>query len=174
MSAVTLAMIAAVARNGVIGSGNALPWRLPTDFRFYKTTTMGKPLIMGRKTFESIGRPLPGRINIVVSRSGFAAPQGVEVFDGLERALAHAQRTAEQIGVDEVFINGGGMLYAQALPLADRLYITHVDAEPSGDALFPAFDPAEWEVTEIAGYSAGETDSHPFTIRRYDRPRHRF
>lgn len=170
MSAVKIAMIAAVARNGVIGARNALPWRLPTDFRFYKATTMGKPLIMGRKTFESIGKPLPGRANIVVSRSGFAAPEGVTVCDSLERALVHARTLAEQVGVDEVFINGGGALYAQALPLAERLYITHVDAEPEGDALFPAFDASAWETTEITGYEPGDADSHRFTIRRYDRP----
>lgn len=169
MSGVKIAMIAAVAENGVIGADNELPWRLPTDFGFYKATTMGKPLIMGRKTFESIGKPLPGRTNIVVTRSSDFAPQGVVVMPTLEAAIAHAKVIAEEAGVDEVFINGGGTIYAQAIAEADRLYITHVKASPDGDVRFPAIDPADWTGTEVSEIVPGERDSHPFTVMRYER-----
>lgn len=169
MSDVLVAMIAAVGRNGVIGADNALPWRLPTDFRFYKDTTMGKPLVMGRKTFESIGRALPGRTSIVVSRAGFIAPEGVLVFADLDEAVAAARMIAARDGQAEAFINGGETLYRAMLERADRLYITHVDAAPEGDAYFPRFDPDGWTATPITGYAPGERDSHAFTHMRYDR-----
>lgn len=169
MSDIRIAMIAAVGRNGAIGSGGALPWRLPTDFAFYKATTMGKPLIMGRKTYESIGRPLPGRTNIVVTRQSDFAPEGVVVVASLEAALKHAKMIAAQDGVDEVFINGGGELYAQAMPLADRLYVTHVEAEPDGDTFFPDIAEDEWNWRLLDEVRASERDSAPFTVAIYDR-----
>ncbi|WP_196257737.1 dihydrofolate reductase [Pelagibacterium limicola] len=169
MSDVRIAMIAAVGRNGAIGAGGKLPWRLPTDFAFYKATTMGKPLIAGRKTFESIGKPLPGRTNIVVTRQPDYAPDGVVTVASLDAALEHAKMIARRDGVDEVFINGGGELYAQAMGLADRLYITHVDAQPPGDTFFPEIDPDQWAMRLLDDIKPGERDSAGFTIAVYDR-----
>lgn len=169
MSDVRVSMIAAVGRNGAIGSGGALPWRLPSDFKFYKATTMGKPLIMGRKTFESIGKPLPGRANIVVTRQEGYAPDGVIVVSSLEKGLEHAKMIAARDGMDEVFINGGGELYAQAVPVADRLYITHVDAEPQGDTFFPAIDAKDWIARALDTVRPGENDSAAFSVVIYDR-----
>jgi len=166
---ITIAMIAAVGRNGAIGAGGDLPWRLPSDFAFYKRTTMGKPLIMGRKTFESIGRPLPGRTNIVVTRQAGYAPEGVEVFADLDAAIARGRDIAARDGVDEVFINGGGEIYRAAIGRADRLYITHVEAEPEGDTFFPQIDPAVWEGRDVPEVAPGERDSAGFVVRVYER-----
>lgn len=138
-----ITLIAAVARNRVIGAGNALPWRLPEDLKRFKSLTLGHPIIMGRKTWESLGRPLPGRTNIVISRStGLAAP-GISVVDSLEASVAMAARA----GADEAFIIGGAQIYAQALPIADRLQLTEIDRDYPGDAHFPEFDPALWRET---------------------------
>lgn len=166
---VKIAMIAAVGRNGAIGAGGALPWRLPSDFAFYKRTTMGKPLIMGRKTFESIGKPLPGRTNIVVTRQKDYAPEGVEVFADLDAAIARGREIAARDGVDEVFINGGGEIYRTAMGQADRLYITHVDAAPEGDTVFPEIDPTVWEGRDVPEVVPGEKDSAGFVVRVYER-----
>jgi len=169
MSDIRVSMIAAVGRNGAIGSGGALPWRLPSDFAFYKATTMGKPLIAGRKTFESIGKPLPGRTNIVVTRQKGYAPEGVIVVSSLDEALEHAKMIAARDGVDEILVNGGGELYAQAMPVADRLYITHVDAEPEGDTFFPAIEENDWNARALDAVWPGERDSAAFTVVIYDR-----
>jgi len=166
---VTIAMIAAVGRNGAIGAGGELPWRLPSDFAFYKRTTMGKPLIMGRKTFESIGKPLPGRTNIVVTRQEGYAPEGVEVYADLDAAIARGREIAARDGVDEVFINGGGEIYRAAMEKADRLYITHVDAEPEGDTFFPEIDPVVWKGRDVSEVVPGERDSAKFVVRVYER-----
>ncbi|WP_417582607.1 dihydrofolate reductase [Pelagibacterium sp.] len=166
---VVIAMIAAVGRNGAIGAEGDLPWRLPTDFAFYKRTTMGKPLIMGRKTFESIGRPLPGRTNIVVTRNANFAHDGVEVFADLGAAVARGREIAERDGVDEIFINGGGQIYAAAMDMAQKLYITHVDAAPRGDTFFPEIDPAIWSGAELPDIEPGEKDSVGFTVKVYER-----
>lgn len=133
-----LSIIAAIARNGVIGRGNALPWHLPADLRHFKTVTMGRPVIMGRRTHESIGRPLPGRLNIVVSRNPDFRAEGCTVVASLADALQAAS------GAAEVFVVGGAQLYAEALPRADRLYLTRVEAEVEGDTWFPAFDAGAW------------------------------
>lgn len=166
---VPVAMIAAVGENGVIGAEGAIPWRLPTDFAHFKRTTMGKPLIMGRKTFESIGKPLPGRINIVVTRQAGYQPDGVLVFHSLAEALDHAQAIAAASGVDEVMIGGGGEIYSEAMPLAERLYVTHVAASPSGDARFPFIDPKQWEVEAAPELARTERDSADFTVKVYRR-----
>ncbi len=165
---VPVAIIAAVARNGVIGSGNALPWRLPSDFAFFRRTTMGKPLIMGRRTFESIGKPLPGRTNLVVTRQPDYRPEGVLTFDNLTAALEHAQSVARADGAPEVMIGGGAEIYRQAMPLADRLYITHVDAAPSGDSVFPAIGD-EWRVVGEPDIAPGPRDSAGFAVKIYER-----
>ena len=138
MTAPRLTLIVARARNGVIGRDGRLPWRLPEDLAFFKRTTMGHPIVMGRRTWESIGRPLPGRRNIVVSgQAGFAAG-GAEVAPSLDEAL---RRCA---GSDEVFVIGGAQLYAEALPRAGRLIVTEIDADFEGDTHWPAPDPAQW------------------------------
>lgn len=138
-----IAIIVAVARNGVIGRDNALPWHLPADLRHFKTVTMGRPVIMGRRTHESIGRPLPGRLNIVVTRNpGFRAP-GCEVASSLDAALDRARAAGAQ---DEVFVIGGAQLYTEALPRAARLYLTRIDADIGGDIRFPAIHPGDWTV----------------------------
>lgn len=166
---VPVALIAAVAANGVIGEGGRIPWRLPTDFAFFKRMTMGKPLVMGRKTFESIGRPLPGRITIVASRRPGFAPEGVSVRPSLESALAYAQEVAAAEGAREVMIGGGAQIYADAMPLADRLYVTHVALSPEGDTMFPPIDMAEWEVVDEPPIVPGERDSAGFAVKVYAR-----
>ncbi|MBE7423969.1 MAG: dihydrofolate reductase [Zoogloeaceae bacterium] len=134
-----LSLIAAIAANGVIGAGNALPWRLPEDLRRFRALTLGHPVIMGRKTFESIGRPLPGRRNIVITRNREYQAAGCEVMVSLADAL-DACRDAG----DEIFVIGGAQIYAEALPLAQRLYLTELKAEYPGDARFPQLDRAAW------------------------------
>lgn len=155
--AVPLALIVARADNGVIGREGGLPWHLSGDLKFFKAQTLGKPVVMGRKTFQSIGRPLPGRPNLVITRDrGFRA-EGIEVFADTQAALARARALAAESGADEVMIIGGGQIYAETLPLARRVYLTEVHAAPEGDTLFPELDPAEWrEVRRDAPVSGGE------------------
>lgn len=138
----TVTIIAALARNRVIGRDNGLPWRLPSDLKRFKRLTWGAPLIMGRSTYESIGRPLPQRRNIVLSRRGFQAP-GVEVYDSLDAAVAACD------GVEEVFIGGGAAVYEAALPVADAMHLSVVDAHVKGDTWFPPFDPSAWAVRDF-------------------------
>lgn len=166
---VPVAMIAAVARNGVIGAGEGMPWRLPSDFAYFKRTTLGKPLIMGRKTFEGIGKPLPGRTNIVVTRQRGYQPDGVLVFTSLAAAMEEAQAIAAADGATEVMIGGGGEIYREALPAADRLYITHVEAEPAGDTTFPDIDPAVWKVAEEVNIAPSPNDTAAFRVKVYER-----
>lgn len=162
-------MIAAIGENAVIGAEGEIPWRLPTDFAHFKRTTLGKPLVMGRKTFESIGKPLPGRANIVVTRRLDYAPDGVVVCHSLERALGQAQSIAAADGATEVMIGGGAEIYREAMPLADRLYITHVALSPQGDARFPPIDPDVWEIAERHDIVRGEKDSADFVVLTYRR-----
>jgi dihydrofolate reductase len=162
-------MIAAVAQNGVIGSHGKLPWRLPTDFAFFKRMTLGKPLIMGRKTYEGIGKPLPGRTNIVVTRQEGYQPEGVIVIDDLGAALAQAQAIALADGAGEVMIGGGAEIYREAIGAANQLYITHVALSPAGDALFPTIDPAVWEMEEQLDIARTDRDNADFTVKSYRR-----
>ncbi len=165
----TIALIAAVARNGVIGRDNQLLWRLKTDLRRFRDLTTGKPLVMGRKTFDSIGKPLPNRDTIVVTRDpGFAAA-GVEIARSLEEALALGRKAAERRGVDEIMIGGGGDIYAQTIGRADRLYLTEVALEPDGDAVFPSVDPSLWRETARRSFPAGPDDEAAFTFIDYVR-----
>lgn len=143
-SEVAIALIAAAARNRVIGHENRLPWRLPEDLRCFKRLTMGKPVVMGRKTWESLGRPLPGRANIVVSRDPQFSAIGAEVFPDIESALQSAQATALETGASEIMVIGGETLYRQVLPMAQRIYLTEVDLNPDGDAWFPELRAGEW------------------------------
>lgn len=146
MSTPRISLIAALARNRVIGAGNRMPWHLPEDLRFFKATTLGHPVIMGRKTYASIGRALPGRRNVVVSRQANLQIDGVEIAHSLEAAVALCAEATE------VFVIGGGELYALALPLATRMVLTEIDTELAGDTYFPAWDPTQWkEVTRQLG-----------------------
>ena len=157
-----ISLIAAMDKNRLIGVDNGLPWHLPDDFKHFKAVTMGKPIVMGRKTFESIGKPLPGRKNVVVSRRGFEADD-VTVVDSIDRALA------EVSGVDEVMIVGGASFYEQMIDKADRLYLTYVDAECEGDAWFPDFDLSEWDVIDKKSYPADERNNYNFSTLTYQR-----
>lgn len=158
-------MIAAVARNGVIGRENALPWHLPADLRRFQALTMGHSVILGRKTFQAIGRVLPGRRWIVLTRDAGWRYPGVEVAHDLGQVLR------DLAGEEEVFVAGGAEVYAQALPLADRIYLTLVEAEVAGDARFPAWDPAEWKLEADESHPADGRHPYPFRFLRYERVR---
>ena len=162
MTALTL--VAALDRRFAIGRDNALPWQLPDDLRQFKALTMGKPLLMGRRTAESLGRALPGRRNLVLSRSATAPYAGMEAVASLDAALAAAG------GAEELMVIGGGEVYALALPRAQRMVLTHVDTEVAGaDAFFPAFDPADWEVATLAAHPADARHPHAWETRAYHR-----
>ncbi len=156
-----ISMIAALSTNGVIGRDNKLPWHLPEDLKYFKKVTMGKSLLMGRKTYESIGRPLPGRTNIVLSRQQqFAAP-GVIIVHSTEQALAEAGRT----GATELMVIGGEDVYRTMLPLARRLYLTRVDLKVEGDAFFPPLEPGQWlEVSRHDVAANGDTCAYSFVV----------
>ena len=148
-----LSLIVAVAKNRVIGNKNEMPWHLPADFAYFKKITTGHPIIMGRKTFESIGRPLPGRRNIVVSRNPAFQADGVEVVHSLDKAVTACQS-------EDSFVIGGATLYAEALPRVDRVYLTEVDAAPDGDTLFPALDKNQWREISRERREADEKNIH--------------
>ncbi len=151
-------MIAAMDRNRLIGVENRLPWRLPADLAHFKRVTMGKPVIMGRHTFESLGRPLPGRLNIVVSRDpGFTAG-GCTVVHSLEEALAVASRH------EEIMVIGGASFYAQTLPRARRLYLTLIEGEFEGDTFFPVLDPRDWQETNRVDHAPDERNPYPYSF----------
>lgn len=157
-----LSLIAAVAANGVIGSDNALPWRLPEDLKRFKALTTGHPVIMGRKTFESIGRPLPGRRNIVISRNEGYKADGCEVATSLSAALNSCRA-----GSNEIFVIGGAQIYAEALPQAQRLYLTEIRRDFAGDARFPTFDRHHWQ--EISRERLRTPEGLEFDFAVYDR-----
>lgn len=158
-------LVVARARNGVIGRDNALPWHLPADLAHFKRITQGHPVVMGRRTHESIGRPLPGRHNIVVTRTPGWKADGCTVVGSLEAAYAAAGN------VPEVFVIGGSALYAAALPGADRIYLTEIDADVSGDTVFPEIDPAGWVETAMGELPADGRNAHALRFLRLDRRR---
>lgn len=162
-----LTVIAAVADNGVIGRGNDIPWRLPEDWRRFKRTTMGHHLVMGRRTWESIGRPLPGRTTVVVSRGEPELPDEVDLAHSLDEALSLARGRGET----ECFVAGGAELYRRALPRADRLLLTRVHAAPEGDTRFPDWEPARWELVSRERHAADERHPFPFSFELYERSR---
>jgi dihydrofolate reductase len=164
-----LALIAAVADNGVIGRDNTLPWHLPEDLKYFKRTTMGKPIVMGRLTYESIGRPLPGRVNIVISRQSALRIDGVQVVADLPTALELAEATASREGVDELVVIGGAQIYALALPLAQRLYLTEVHADVAGDAFFPAWDREQWQELQRQRHPASDANPYDYSFVVYER-----
>lgn len=164
-----LVLIAAVAENGVIGRDNGLPWRLKTDMQHFRAVTMGKPVLMGRRTFQSIGKPLKGRTAIVISRDpAFAAP-GVVVAPSFETALAVAHGDALRRGTDLIAVAGGQDVFARAMPFADVLEITHVHARPAGDTFFPPIDPAVWREVRREEHPAGPGDQAAFAFVSYER-----
>ncbi|CDZ47561.1 dihydrofolate reductase [Neorhizobium galegae] len=171
MSKPRLVIIAAVSQNGVIGRDGDMPWRLSTDLKRFKALTLGKPVIVGRRTFDSFGgRPLPGRPHVIVTRNPAFHDDGVDVAASLDEAVEIASRRAQETGSDEIFVLGGGEIYAQAIGIADMLRITHVETEISdGDTLFPAIDPDLFEKVEEIPVSAGDKDSYPTRFATYAR-----
>ena len=165
-----LALVVARARNGVIGRDGDLPWRLRSDLQRFKALTLGKPCIMGRRTWDSLPlKPLPGRLNLVLSRDESFEARGAVVCTTLDEAVEIARETAEEDGVGEVCVSGGVALFEKALPRAKRLYLTEVEARPEGDVLFPAFDEADWVEVSSEAHPAGEKDDHPFVFRVLER-----
>ena len=158
-----ISLIAAMADNGVIGRNNRLPWRLSADLQRFKALTMGKPIVMGRKTWESIGRPLPGRTNIVVTRDVGYRAEGCVVVHSVDQALEVAA------GSDEVMVIGGANLYQQLLGRADRLYITQVRADVEGDAWFPEFDRTQWREVEHESHSRDEKNEYDYAFMTLER-----
>jgi dihydrofolate reductase len=159
-----LVIVVAVAENGIIGKDNNLSWRMPSDLKHFRRLTMGKPLIMGRKTFASLGRPLPGREIVVVTRDPAFASPGVHVVHSLDDAVAKAQALAAAMGSTEVIVAGGAQIYAALLPRANRVELTRVHADIDGDARFPALDPVEWRETRHEEHAAGPGDDHAYAI----------
>ena len=166
---VAVVLVVAVADNGVIGRSGGLPWRLKSDMRHFRALTSGKPVVMGRRTYESIGKPLKDRTNIVVSRTLSTAIEGVIVTPNLDSALAVARGDALRRNAEAIMVIGGADIYAQTLGLADRLEFTRVHAHPEGDATFPALDPAGWREVSRTDHTAGAGDEASFTIVTYER-----
>ncbi len=157
MRSKSLTIVAAMGRNGGIGRRGDMPWRLPAELRHFKRTTLGKPVVMGRKTWESIGRPLPGRQNLVVTRNPAYRAEGVQVVGSLVEAIEAAEGS-------EVMVIGGGELYRQSLPLASRLVLTTIDLEPECDTWFPDWDPTEWRIVSAQQVPADEDNAHAFEV----------
>lgn len=162
-----IALVVAVADNGVIGRAGTLPWHLPADLKRFRQRTVGHHIVMGRRTWASIGRPLPGRTNIVVSRDRTLALPGCIVVHSLDAAIEHARAAGER----ELFVIGGGELYREALPMADRVYVTRVHATPEGDTFFPELDPADWSVCAREVDEPATAESPGFEIVVFERPR---
>ncbi|MEC9256584.1 MAG: dihydrofolate reductase [Pseudomonadota bacterium] len=161
-------MIVAVAENGVIGRNNALPWYLPNDLKYFKQTTMGKPVIMGRKTYESIGKPLPGRTNIVITRQADYQPEGVKVVNSVEAARELAESVCQIDGQEEAMIRGGAEIYTLALPHTDRLYLTEVHADVEGDAFFPEYDKSLWQEVAREDFAAEGPNPYNYSFVVYE------
>ena len=155
-----VALIVAVSQNNVIGRDNQLPWHLPEDLQYFKSITMGKPILMGRKTYDSIGRPLPGRANIVITRDPNWTAEGVIVVNSLEDAMAEGAEASNAVESDEIMVIGGAQIYRDCLPMADKLYLTKVDADIQGDAFFPDIDSNQWQKTSEK--TPAVVDKHPY------------
>lgn len=158
-----ISLIVAVARNGIIGTGGTMPWHITEDFAHFKAVTLGHSVVMGRKTYESIGRPLPRRRNIVITRNSELTIEGCEMAPSLEAAVAMCE------GEEEVFVIGGGEIYRQAMPLAHKLYITHVDIDVEGDTRLPDIDPALWHEVRREEWTRGKDFEYPFAFVDYER-----
>lgn len=160
-----ISMIAAMAHDRVIGKDNQMPWHLPADLAHFKRVTLGKPVLMGRKTFESIGRPLPGRRNLVISRNPDYQAEGIEVVGSVEAALALLAGSS----VEELMVIGGGHLYAEMLPSADCLYLTRIDLVVEGDTRFPVFDDGQWQRVDCESHPADVKNPHPYSFETWQR-----
>jgi dihydrofolate reductase len=158
-----ISLIVAMAQNGVIGRENSLPWRLPQDLKRFRAFTLGKPILMGRKTFESIGQPLPGRTNLVLTRDRSWSAHGVIVVHSVEEALTQAGSSDELVAI------GGAEIYRLVLPFARRIYLTHVHADVPGDITFPEFDPTQWADVECSTQPADDEHAYPLTFMTLER-----
>ncbi|MGA7666120.1 MAG: dihydrofolate reductase [Pseudolabrys sp.] len=164
-----IVLVAAIGDNSVIGREGQLPWRLKSDLQHFRKLTLNRPVIMGRKTHESIGKLLEGRINIVLTRDLSLVAKGAVLATSLDAALAYARTDAAKRGVDEIMVIGGGDIFAATMPMADRLEITHVRASPEGDALFPVIDSEVWQEVSHEEHFAGPDDDADFTLATYVR-----
>lgn len=170
MSDIKTLIIVAVSRNGVIGRDGDMPWRLSTDLKRFKALSMGKPLVMGRKTFESVGsKPLPGRPHVIVSRNAVIEMPGVETATSVKEGLEQARVLASETGADALCVVGGGEIYRQTIADADELHVTHVETDLEGDTYFPAIEPALFELVEETAVPAGEKDNYPTRYAIYRR-----
>jgi dihydrofolate reductase len=168
-SSIAIVFVVAIAENGVIGQGNAIPWRLKSDMQRFKALTMGKPIVMGRKTFESLPRLLPGRTHVVITRDAQYQAAGAVVTTSMEAARLVAQGDALRRLATEIAVIGGADIYAQWMGIADRLEITEVHARPDGDTVFPAIDAAQWDEVARVRHPAGPDDSADFSYVTYER-----
>ena len=166
-----LCLIVAVAENGVIGRDGKMPWHLPGELKYFRARTLGKPVIMGRKTFQSIGKPLPGRDTIVITRDAGFAAAGATVVHSLAAALVAARAAAQTSGAGEIMVLGGAEIYAQALPLADRIYLTRIAAKPAGDTVFQTLDPAVWHLASTTPLLPAHDDKPAADALVYERRR---
>jgi dihydrofolate reductase len=164
-----IVLVAAIGRNNVIGRNGQLPWRLKSDLKHFRALTTNRPVVMGRKTFESMGKPLPDRTNIVLTRNlGLIVPGGV-LANSMDAAMGFARQDAVRRGVDEIMVIGGGDIFERMLPKADRLELTHVHASPEGDAFFPRLEPSDWREVKRHSYPAGPDDDASFDVATYVR-----
>ncbi|WP_375612018.1 MULTISPECIES: dihydrofolate reductase [unclassified Bartonella] len=166
---ISICLIAAVAENGVIGREGVMPWHLSTDLQRFKALTLGKPIVMGRKTWDSIGRPLLGRTNIVITRDCTFCAEGAVVAHSLSQACSLATNVASQNDVEEIFIIGGGEIFQQGLHMADKIFLTEVLASIEGDSFFPVFDKEKWTIVQTQDIPKGDKDSHPTRFVVYER-----
>ena len=166
---ITISLIVAAAENNIIGRRGGLPWHLSNDLKLFRRLTLGKPVVMGRKTFESIGKPLDGRTNIVVSRRKDFAGHGAVVVATVEAALAEARKAAISAGADEIMVIGGSEIYRQLIVYADRIYLTRVHATPDGDTTFPEIDPEEWREAAREPLPKGQRDQFSATLVTLER-----
>ncbi|UVC06724.1 dihydrofolate reductase [Rhizobium sp. TH2] len=164
-----ISFVVAITENNVIGRDGGLPWRLSTDLKRFKALTLGKPVVMGRVCYDSIGKPLPGRPNIVITRNPDFKPEGVIVVHSLEDGMERARSEAEKLGVGEICVIGGGVIYREALKLATILHVTHIKATIEGDTFFPEIDSAIWQAGEAEDVPAGEKDDFPTRFVTYRR-----
>jgi len=165
----SIALIVASAENNVIGKENQLPWRLSEDLKYFKRTTMGKPVVMGRLTYDSIGRPLPGRPNIVITRQSDWRAEGVHVASSVKEALEIADREAKNCGADELMIIGGEQIYRESVDLCNRIYLTRVHAEVEGDAHFPELDLSQWKEVSKESHEAIGDNPYSYSFLVLDR-----
>ncbi|MDQ7018447.1 MAG: dihydrofolate reductase [Robiginitomaculum sp.] len=166
---ILLSLIVARARNGVIGYQGKMPWRIPSELAHFKRTTLGKPVLMGRKTWDSLYvQPLPGRANLVLSRDPAFQAEGAQCFSDFETMRAHGATLARESGASEMVVIGGAMLYALAMPFAQRIYLTEIDADVVGDAHFTDLDEAHWQLSSTHGGKGVIGDEFPYTIKTYN------